>query len=388
MVMKRFILLILSLVVATSTAWAQFSLEEKHKSMLDEMKFSDSKMKSIKTATDYESEARDRLERKRIRKERNFLQMVYNLQGSMWTANKAWGGDNSISLLAWINFTHRYTKGVFSVNTTGEVRMGYNNVRVDVKEEEETVRKGVWFKNVDQWWIQTVPSRKINDRWAYSATARMSSQLTRSYQSRTAQEDENLTTAFMAPANVSLSVGFTYNTGKPKFPVTISLNALSTNGTLVFNDDLKELYESRGATSYFGVDIDKHATFSGGSQININFNRTWGKKGWFNYRTEIISYYGWITNVMRHSKIRDYYDYLSAQREWEAGGKVGDAPKAAPRHVELHPTVGWKNWINIKIAKYITSSFYYELQYDKARTDEVRMQSTLTFGLSYTFKNK
>lgn len=386
--MKRYLLLMMCCVFVTSGAWAQFSLEEKHKANIDEIKFSDSKMKNIKTATDYESEARDRLERKRIRKERNFLQIGYNLQGSMWTANKAWGGDNSISLLATINLTHRYTKGVFSVNTTGEVRMGYNNVRVDVKEEEETVRKGVWFKNVDQWWVQSVPARKINDRWAYSATARLSSQLTRSYQSRTAQEDENLTQAFMAPADVSLSLGFTYNTGKPKFPVTISLNALSTNGTLVFNEDLKELYESRGATSYFGVDIDKHATFSGGSQININFKRAWGKTGWFTYQTEIISYYGWITNVMRHSKIRDWYDYQAAQREWEAGGKVGDAPVAVPRHVELHPTVGWKNWINIKIAKYISSSFYYELHYDKDRSDKVRMQSTLTFGLSYTFKNK
>lgn len=388
MVMRKLLLLISLLVVTSSASWAQFTLNEKHKTLHDQIKFDESKMKSIKTATDYESEARERLERKRIRKERNFVQIVYNLQGSMWTANKAWGGDNSISLLAWINFTHRYNKGVFSWNNTGEVRMGYNNVRVDVKEEEETVRKGVWFKNVDQWWFQSQPARRINDRWAYSATGRINSQVLRSYQSRTAQEDENLTSAFLAPANVSLSVGFTYNTGKPKFPVTISLNALSTNGTLVFNEDLKELYESRGATSYFGVDIDKHATFSGGSQININFNRTWGKTGWLNYRTEIIAYYGWITNVMRHSKIRDWYDYQAAQRMWDEGGRVGDAPTAMPRFVELHPTVGWKNWINIKIAKYITSSFYYELQYDKARTDKVRMQSTLTFGVSYTFKNK
>lgn len=386
--MRRILLLISLLVITSSGAWAQFTLNEKHKSMQEQVKFDNSKMKNIKPSTSYESEARDRLERKRIRKERNFVQIIYNLQGSMWSANKAWGGDNSISLLASINFTHRYNKGVFSWNNTGEVRMGYNNVRVDVKEEEETVRKGVWFKNVDQWWFQTQPARKINDRWAYSATARINSQLMRSYQSRTAQEDENLTSSFLAPANVSLSLGFTYNTGKPKFPVTISLNALSTNGTLVFNKDLKELYESRGATSYFGVDIDKHATFSGGSQVNINFNRTWGKTGWFNYRTEVIAYYGWITNVMRHSKIRDWYDYQSAQRAWEEGGKVGDAPKSVPRFVELHPTVGWKNWINIKIAKYITSQFYYELQYDKARNDKVRMQSTLTFGLSYTFKNK
>ena len=385
--MRKLILLMLGLMLCTTAAKAQFTLNEKHKSMEEKIKFSDSAMKNIKTSTDYESEARERLERKRLRKERNTLSIGYNLQGSMLATNRAWGGDNTFSVLAWINLNHRYAKDLFSVTNSGEARMGYNSIRVDVQQEEEVVRKGVWFKNVDQFWFQTQPARKINDRWAYSATGRISSQLTRSYQSRTAQEDENLTTSFLAPASVSISLGFTYNTGKPKFPVTISLNALSTSGTLVYCEELRKLYESRGAVSYFGVDIDKHATFSGGSQININFNRTWGKNGWLNYRTEIISYYGWITNVMNHSKIRDWYDYQADKRRFEEG-KLETAPTAVPRHIELHPTVGWKNWINIKIAKYVSSSFYYELQYDKARSDEVRMQSTLTFGFSYTFKNK
>ena len=385
--MRKLILLMLGLMLCTTAAKAQFTLNEKHKSMEEKIKFSDSAMKNIKTSTDYESEARERLERKRLRKERNTLSIGYNLQGSMLATNRAWGGDNTFSVLAWINLNHRYAKDLFSVTNSGEARMGYNSIRVDVQQEEEVVRKGVWFKNVDQFWFQTQPARKINDRWAYSATGRISSQLTRSYQSRTAQEDENLTTSFLAPASVSISLGFTYNTGKPKFPVTISLNALSTSGTLVYCEELRKLYESRGAVSYFGVDIDKHATFSGGSQININFNRTWGKNGWLNYRTEIISYYGWITNVMNHSKIRDWYDYQADKRRFEEG-KLETAPTAVPRHVELHPTVGWKNWINIKIAKYVSSSFYYELQYDKARSDEVRIQSTLTFGFSYTFKNK
>ncbi|MBO7331877.1 MAG: DUF3078 domain-containing protein [Alistipes sp.] len=386
--MRRILFLIIAFTFATSGAWAQFTLNEKHKLTQDQIKFSDSEMKSIKTSTDYESEARERLERKRIRKERNYIQITPNIQGSMWAANKAWGGDNSLTVLAWVNFNHRYTKAPFSVNTVGEVRMGYNNVRVDVPEGEEVVRKGVWYKNVDSWWIQSQPARQINARWAYSATAKVQSQMTRSYQSRTAQEDANLTSAFFAPAYVTLALGFTYNTGKPKFPVTLTLSALSTNGTVVYNQDLKELYQSRGATSYFGVDIDKHAQFSGGSQVNINFNRNWGKNNWFNYRTEIIAYYGWITNVMNHSKIRDYYNYRAAVREWEAGGKVGNAPAGVPRHVELHPTVGWKNWINIKFAKYFSSSFYYEMQYNKAQNDKVRMNSTLTFGFAYTFKNK
>ena len=386
--MRKFLLLIICCIFATTGAWAQFTLEEKHKSLQEQIKFSDSDMKSIKTATNYESEARERLERKRIRKQRNTLTISPNLQGSMWSSNSAWGGDNSITLTAWVSFDHRYNKDAFGIRTWGEFRMGYNCVRVDKKEGEEMVRKGIWFKSADQFWIQSQPSRRINDRWAYSANFRLQSQMTRSYQSRTAQEDENLTSAFFAPAYISLSLGYTYNTGKPKFPLSVSLNVLSTNGTVVYNDDLEELYRSRGATSYFGVDINKHATFSGGSQVNFNFNRNWGKGNWFNYKTELIVYYGWITNVMNHSKIRDFYNYQADNRRWIEGGKVGEAPKAVPRHVELHPTVGWKHWINIKLAKYISGQFYYEMQYNKAVRDEVRMQSTLTFGFAYTFKNK
>ena len=386
--MRRFLLLIIVFLFASMGARAQFTLDEKHKSLQEQIKFNGSNMKSIKTATSYESEARERLERKRLRKERNFIQITPNLQGNMWTSNKAWGGDNSITITAWVGFNHRYNKNTFSLNTTGEVRMAYNNVRVSVKEEEETVRKGIWFKSVDSWWIQSQPARRINDRWAYSGTARVQSQLTRSYQSRTAQEDENLTSAFFAPASMSFSLGFTYNTGKPKFPVNLTLNALSTSGTVVYNDDLRRLYEGRGATSYFGIDIDKHAKFSGGSQIIVNFQRNWGKSNWFYYKTELVVYYGWITNVMNHSKIRDYYNYLDAQRAWEAGGREGSAPVGVPRHVELHPTIGSKHWINIKISKHLSSNFYYELQYDKAIKDKVRMYSTLTFGLAYTWKNK
>jgi hypothetical protein len=308
----------------------------------------------------------------------------------MASYNSAWGGDNSTAVQATATFKHVYSKDKFSITTQGDGRMGYNMVRVEVPVEgaDEPTLKGIWYKNIDQFWLQTTPGRRMNDHWSYTASARIDSRFSNVYKSRTAQEKTDVTKGFLAPADVSFSLGFTYGSGSKKWPITLSLNALSTSGTVVYNDDLKKLYEDKKATTYFGVDIDKHAQFSGGSQVNINFNRNWGKNNWFNYRTEIIAYYGWITNVMNHSKIRDYYNYRAAVREWEAGGKVGNAPAGVPRHVELHPTVGWKNWINIRFAKYFSSSFYYEMQYNKAQNDKVRMNSTLTFGFAYTFKNK
>lgn len=392
--MRKFLgLLLVAMTLSIYDACAQFTVESENKEAKQKVEFKPIQIKNnMNVETDYYSEAREKAERKRIRQERNAFSLSMSLQGTMASYNDAWGGDNSTAVQATIGFNHTYAKDKFNINTQGEARMGYNRVRVDVKDEEsgEVTRKGIWFKNVDKFWLQTRPGRKINDHWSYTATGRIESQLAKVYKSRTAQEDTDVTKAFLAPADVSLSLGFTYKSNSKKWPITLSLNALSTNGTLVYNDDLKKIYEDKNATSYFGVDIDKHATFSGGSQIQFDLNsRKWGKKGWLSYRTQVIAYYGWITNVMNNSKINDYERYLDELEAWEAAGSNKDTkPASVPRHVRLHPTVGWKNWINLKLSNYISTSFYHELQYNKAQNTAVRMYSTLTIGLSYTFNSK
>ncbi|MBQ4127721.1 MAG: DUF3078 domain-containing protein [Alistipes sp.] len=392
--MRKFLgLFLVAMTLSIYDACAQFTVESENKEAKQKVEFKPIQIKNnMNVETDYYSEAREKAERKRIRQERNAFSLSMSLQGTMASYNDAWGGDNSTAVQATIGFNHTYAKDKFNINTQGEARMGYNRVRVDVKDEEsgEVTRKGIWFKNVDKFWLQTRPGRKINDHWSYTATGRIESQLAKVYKSRTAQEDTDVTKAFLAPADVSLSLGFTYKSNSKKWPITLSLDALSTNGTLVYNDDLKKIYEDKNATSYFGVDIDKHATFSGGSQIQFDLNsRKWGKKGWLSYRTQVIAYYGWITNVMNNSKINDYERYLDELEAWEAAGSNKDTkPASVPRHVRLHPTVGWKNWINLKLSNYISTSFYHELQYNKAQNTAVRMYSTLTIGLSYTFNSK
>ena len=392
--MRKFLgLFLVAMTLSIYDACAQFTVESENKEAKQKVEFKPIQIKNnMNVETDYYSEAREKAERKRIRQERNAFSLSMSLQGTMASYNDAWGGDNSTAVQATIGFNHTYAKDKFNINTQGEARMGYNRVRVDVKDEEsgEVTRKGIWFKNVDKFWLQTRPGRKINDHWSYTATGRIESQLAKVYKSRTAQEDTDVTKAFLAPADVSLSLGFTYKSNSKKWPITLSLDALSTNGTLVYNDDLKKIYEDKNATSYFGVDIDKHATFSGGSQIQFDLDsRKWGKKGWLSYRTQVIAYYGWITNVMNNSKINDYERYLDELEAWEAAGSNKDTkPASVPRHVRLHPTVGWKNWINLKLSNYISTSFYHELQYNKAQNTAVRMYSTLTIGLSYTFNSK
>ena len=392
--MRRFLgLILVMMALSVVDAKAQFTVESENKEAKQKVEFKPIQVdKVVGVSTDYYSEAREKAERIKLRRQRNTFTASVSLQGSMAAYNSAWGGDNSTAVQAPAGFKHVYAKDKFNITTQGEGRMGYNMVRVEVPVEgsDEPTLKGVWYKNIDQFWLQTTPGRKMNDHWSYTASARVDSRFANVYKSRTAQERTDITKGFLAPADVSLSLGFTYGSGSKKWPITLSLNALSTSGTVVYNDELKKLYEEKNATSYFGVDIDKHAIFSGGSQIQFDLNsRKWGKKGWLTYRTQLITYYGWITNVMNNSKIKAYENYLDELEAWEAIENNPDPkPTAVPRHERLHPTVGWKNWITLKLSNYISTSFYHELQYNKQQNTAVRMYSTLTLGLSYSFASK
>lgn len=388
-VMNRLFILLLTLAmsVPATCAWAQFSVEDDKNTKDENVKFQD-RMKNIDVTSAYYNEARARAERARIRKERNYLEITTSLNATMSTYNDAWtktrGGDNTISIFGRFFLKHIYTKNTFAVTTQAEANYGYNRLKV----ETENGRKGIWFKHIDNFYVQVQPERRASKNWSYSSTFKVWSQLSDSYRSRTQQTDDDVLTSFMAPGYMSLSVGMTYNSPKPKFPIKLSLNPLSSSGTLVFNDRVKRNYENMNATSYFGVDIDKHALFSGGSSVKIEFERPWGKKNWFRYKTVCNSYYGWITNVARRSKIRDYKDYLVQLDKWNAGGQVGDAPAGVPRYVELDPTVDWQNKFTIVASKYLTTTIDVNFYYDKTQNTSLQIYSLLSLGVSYTFRNK
>lgn len=374
--------------MSATCAWAQFSVEDQTKTKDEDVKFQE-RLKNIDVNSAYYNEARARAERARLRKERNYLEIQTSLNATMSTLNDAYtnvrGGDNTISVQGRVFLKHVHTRKSLSLTTQAEANYGYNRVKVETEDGE---RKGIWFKNVDNFYVQFQPELRASKNWYYSATAKVNSQLSNSFRSRTQQTDDDVLTGFMAPGYLNLSVGMTYNSPQPKFPIKISLNPLSSSGTLVFSDKVKRNYENSNATSYFGVDIDKHALFTGGSSMKIEFERSWGKTGWFYYKTVCDAYYGWMTNVARHSKIREYNEYLDALDKWNAGGQVGDAPAGVPKFVELDPTVTWTNRFTIKASKYLSTTIDVNVYYDKTQSTSVQIYSLLSLGISYTFKNK
>lgn len=388
--MKKFFYLFLAALVCSAEAKAQFSVEDDTKTTKGKVEFVD-RVKEMDASADYYSEAAARAERRRIRNERNYLEVNAKLQGSMTSYNDAWttsrGGDNAMTVLGTFSLKHTFKKGDFTIATDASARYGYNRIKV---EGESGKGKGVWFKNIDEFWVQTQPAHKIRKNWDMSALIKFRSQFSGTYLSRTEQSDDDVISSLFTPGYLDISVGFTFKSPQPKFPIEISLNPLSTSGAWATNDKVRHYYKDiKGATTWFGIDIDKNSLFTGGSSVNIKFSRKWGKSEWFSYDTNLYCYYGWLTNVGRASKIRRYNHYLKDLKAWESAGSIeANKPTAVPAFVCLHPTIEWRNTISFRASKYFSTDIYLQLNYDKAQNTSVQLYSMLTLGLTYTFKNK
>ena len=66
---------------------------------------------------------------------------------------------------------------------------------------------------------------------------------------------------------------------------------------------------------------------------------------------------------------------------------VGHDIKDKPR-LPIHPIVRWENTIDIKATKYLTTTFNFQLYYNRAQNYDIQTQLLLSVGLTYTFKNK
>lgn len=119
--------------------------------------------------------------------------------------------------------------------------------------------------------------------------------------------------------------------------------------------------------------------------MQIDFDRTFGRKGIFRYRTSVFSFYGWITDIGQRNKISDYSDYMHALDEWN---NTENAPISAKPNLPIHPTVRWTNTIDIKATKYLSTTLNFELYYNRAQNVDVQTKTLLSVGLAYTFKNK
>ena len=370
-------------------AAAQISIDEV-KAEPQDVKFRD-ELKSTSVDVDYFSLARYKAERAAIRKERNYLEFSSGLQGSLSSYNDPWiavsGGDNSIALVATLNLRHQFKKNLFSIETKFTAKIGYNRMKVETTDDNgETVSNGVWFKNQDEFLFWVNPAFTLAKNWTYGSTFQFRSQFVNGYKSRTEQEIDHLKSTFLSPGYLDISLGLTYKSPQPKFPISVNISPVAMSAVFVENETIRNnVWDNKPGWEAYGLASENETSkYEGGSSVEINFDRTFGKTGYLRYRTTIYSFYGWITDISQQNRISDYTEYRHAYEAWEQEGKD---PETKPR-LAIHPTVRWTNTVDIKATKFLTTTLSFQLYYNRAQNTEVQTQTLLSVGLTYTFKNK
>ena len=167
----------------------------------------------------------------------------------------------------------------------------------------------------------------------------------------------------MTPGYLDASLGFTYILPSERFPLKVNLAPIAMSATYRID---------QGTSKDYGVAAPLRQKYEGGLSVQLDFDKTWGKNGWLRYRTTAYSFYGWITDISSKN------NFVSTQLE--------DGSWSEYQHVV--PTLRWENTFDIKATKYISTQIYVQLYYNKAEYQKLQLQSMLSVGLTYTFKNK
>lgn len=373
--MKKFYFLTLvAAIFGVATSSAQVSVNAA--TPKTEATFND-RVKTEQVDVDYQSSsAQKRVERAAVRKERNTIEINAGLTGSLTNFNSKWqsvnGSTNSITGIANFLFTHNYKKGVFTIDNKATGKLGVTN------------KASEWTKSQDEWFISTAPAYKMTDQWNVGAIASLRSQFANGVNG-----DYKRVSRFFAPAYLNVSVGVTYVCPKPQFPIKINIAPISMSATYVTSETIMHQFFS----DKFGADVDfaqrytagymtdeqlntpyvygltlgdHNSRYEGGSSIQVDFDKSFGKNNFLRYRTTLYSFYGWVNEITQQNK----------------------AKKGGYDIEHIAPNVRWEHTIDIKASKYFSTQFYCQLYYNKAQCKSIQTQIVLGVGLSYTFKNK
>ena len=380
--MKRIFTLFAALTACVGVVSAQATVESA--TPKEQVTFAN-EVKTEKAAPAFQSEAQIKAEKAAARKERNTIEFNATLNGSLSHFNNHWrsvnGNTNSLTALGNILFTHNFKKGKFTIGTKVTGKLGYTYNFLDESEGSSDVTK-----SQDEWFIQTAPAYTLSKSWNVGGSLSLRSQFANGFNG-----DDKLTSVGFAPAYLTLAAGFTYVCPSAKFPIKINISPISMNATYVVDQRVRDFFyaEKFGTTAAADLTLDQRNSpyaygltledgvqrYEGGSSIQIDFDKTFGKKGVFRYRTTLYSFYGWINDASQQAK----------SKKWNADPANATNPLNYER---IAPTVRWKNTIDIKATKYFSTQFYFQLYYNKAQNEKVQTQTVLGVGLAYTFKNK
>ncbi|MFI3280507.1 MAG: DUF3078 domain-containing protein [Rikenellaceae bacterium] len=398
--MRRYtkIILLFSILLALpATVSAQMTIDKMETTKTSNVKFRDSVKLAALGEVEYYSEARDRAERAALRKERNTLEIISSLQGSMTSYNDTWiensGGDNTTAILSSFTLNHTFKKDKLTVVSKVAASLGFNRIKIDTGTDDEgnTINEGVWFKNQDALSITVTPTISISSVWSYGPSISFRTQFANGYVSRSQQEGYQLKSGFMAPGYLDISGVMKYTSSNKTLPITVSIAPVALSAVYVSKQAIIDNYcysfadHSTGTWAYtelYGLSPYVKSKYEGGSSIQIDYDKTFTKLNSIRYTTKIYSFYGWMTQLSYKNIVNDYDTYVDALAEWNTTSE-GVKPILG-----IQPTVLWENTISIPTTKLLSTTIKYQLYYNRAQDLKVQTQTYLSVGLSYTYKNK
>lgn len=203
-----------------------------------------------------------------------------------------------------------------------------------------SVIDGSTFKNEDKFDFKFQTDWKLSRLWSLSGVANLRSQFTKGYKSRT---DHTLVSDFMSPGILDLSLGFTF---KPQY-WQITLSPVTGSMLFVLSDSLS----SRGIN---GIEPGKHFKPMIGPSLGVEFDRKFAK--------DLIHY---------RSVFNTFWNFT------------------------LAPNARWENTLKFQATKWLGTSVYWYMIYDKEaktprRDDGKFFQVNYSIGLAltFTYKNK
>lgn len=193
------------------------------------------------------------------------------------------------------------------------------------------------YKNEDEFKVTVISGLEMSENWSYAVTGTLRSQFATSYKSRT---DNTRKSTFMAPGFLDISAGLMYN----RKPFSVVLSPIAGSAVFVLDEELRQLGMN-------GVDKGRRSKWQAGPSVKAELDWEFLKKV-CRLRSSLYSF----TNI------------------------------------KTPPTVRWENTLEIRATKFLTTTLYGLMQYDKyadtPKPDQIQYKYSLSVGLSYTFKNK
>ncbi|MBR6831372.1 MAG: DUF3078 domain-containing protein [Tidjanibacter sp.] len=319
-------LIVMALIMWPLAMSAQFSIQRQEDTKINDMNniFDEDFRVDGEMKPEFFDRAAWMAEKRRVRKERNTFEFKASLEGSMQQFEN-WQNGGENTLSGLGTVYMNHKYKKEKFSTDFTMNLKYGMNVIDDKS----------FKNVDLLSLSGSVSRAMNDIWSYSGVVSFRSQFTDGFKSRT---DETLKSAFMAPGYLDVSLGFTYNKKGSPFHITLS----PISGNMIFVKD------DRIDPKAYGVEEGKTTLNQAGPSINVKFEDKYGQKDNIQYRSTFYSF----------------------------------------SNLSIAPTVRWENTVEVNLTKFLKTTFYWVLYYQKSASTALQHQYSATIGLSYNFKNK